>query len=74
MISINTKYEGNETKVEATVIINGKERNHKNISLTPKEYADLCDKNGWEIISLTLIKPEDSKIKVDAGLPNAWKR
>jgi len=74
MVSIETKYQGNQTKVEATVIINGKERKHSNISKTPKEYADLCDKNGWEITSLTLIKPESNKPSADAGLPNSWKR
>ena len=57
MISINTTYKGNEKRTEAEVMILGKKRKHVS-KLTPKEYADMCDKQGWEIVSLTAVFPK----------------
>ena len=57
MISVKKEYKGNERRTEAEVMILGKKRNHKS-KLTPKEYAEMCDEQGWEIVSLTAVFPE----------------
>lgn len=57
MITLNTTYKGNKKRTEAEVIILGKKRNHTS-KLTPKEYAEMCDKQGWELVSLTAVFPK----------------